>query len=101
MKIPEKVKIGGREYKIEQSEHRAAGNGDDICGEVWWSRNSIYLYENLPEDGKAATLLHEIIHAIFHHCGRFKQRDDEGLVNALAEGIFQVINDNPEMFRNE
>jgi len=101
MKIPAKVKIGWREYRIEQGEHRIADNGGDLYGEIQYEQGRIYIYDKQSEENKAVSLLHEIIHGILYLCGREKQRGDEGLVTALSENLYQVIKDNPEMFRGK
>lgn len=98
MNIPEKVKIGWREYRIVQGEHRTADKGGDLYGEIKYEENEIYLYNRLSLDEKAVTLLHEIVHGVLYLSGRNKERNDEGLVTAISENLYQVIKENPELF---
>jgi hypothetical protein len=98
--IPEKVKIGWREYQVAQEEHRNADDGkNDLWGEINYDRNKIYIYDKQPEEVKPVTLLHEIVHGIFYLSGHSEWRDNEDLVNCVAENLYQIILDNPEMFK--
>jgi len=98
MNIPEKVKIGWREYEIVQGEHRTGADGGDLYGEISYENNKIYIYDKLDADNKAVTLLHEIIHGIFYLAGRTDNRNDEGLIECLSENLYQVIKENPKIF---
>lgn len=93
MQIPEKIKIGWREYTVEKGEKRFCQSGD-LCGEIDYGAKVIYLYEGLDNEEMANTFLHEIIHGIFEYMGR---EQDEGLVVALTEGLYQVLRDNPDV----
>lgn len=50
-----------------------------------------------------ATLLHEIIHAVDNSSGLCRlggnQRENEELVEALAQGFLQVFTDNPDLLK--
>lgn len=98
MNIPERVKIGWREYTIEQGEHRTDEKGGDLYGQIEYEAGKIYLYEKLDNDNKAVTLLHEIIHGILYLAGRTKDRKNEGLIECLSENLYQVIKENPGLF---
>ncbi|MFA5252670.1 MAG: hypothetical protein WC454_08825 [Phycisphaerae bacterium] len=99
MSVPEKVKIGWRTYEINQNEHKTSDNGkNDLWGEIDYDRNKIYIYEKQPEEVKPVTLLHEIVHGIFCLSGHSDWRDNEDLVNCIAENLYQVILDNPGLF---
>lgn len=97
MTIPESVKLGWRNYRILQDEHRCSEEGD-LSGEIDYANSVIYIYDKLSEDEKCVTLLHEIIHGIFYLSGRKKQMNDEPLIECLSENLYQVIKDNPGMF---
>ena len=98
MNIPDKVKIGWREYKINQGEHRSGRDGGDLYGEIQYEEQTIYLYDKQSEDNKKATLLHEIIHGIFFVSGHHEWRENEELIECLTENLYQVIKDNPSLF---
>lgn len=98
MKIPNKIKIGWRVYEIEQGEHRSNSRGYDLYGEIQYEQNKIYLYDKQGEENKCVSLLHEILHGIGYMIGNDDFRNNEGLITALAENLYQVIKDNPELF---
>lgn len=99
MNIPDKVKIGWREYSVKQDEHRTGDNGGDLYGEIVYDKNEIYLYDKQDEESKKVTLIHEMLHGIFYMCGRGKNRKDEDLITALSENLYQIIKDNPDIFK--
>jgi hypothetical protein len=99
LNIPDKVKIGWREYVISQGEHRSGSKGGDLYGEIEYEEQTIYLYDKQGEENKSATLLHEIIHGIFYISGHDKWRENEELINTIAENLYQVIKDNPDIFK--
>jgi hypothetical protein len=96
MKIPEKVKIGGLTYTVEETQHITFGS--DYNGEVLYRDLKI----NLRPTARACmerTFLHEIIHAVFRNLGYTEH--DEGKVDELAGALYALIVDNPEVFAME
>jgi len=107
MKIPKKLKIGGHVYKITHpyifterydrggdcsnitKELRIVGEQDE--GEV---RSESYI---------SVVFLHEILHAIDHQSGlqQFIGDGGEERIEALSEGLFQVLRDNKLRFDEE
>lgn len=51
------------------------------------------------EDERVVTFLHEVVHGIFHSYCNSKWNDDEDLVECVAEGLFQLVRDNPKLFK--
>ena len=98
MNIPESVKIGWRNYAIEPGEHRSGDTGGDLYGEITYEKRKIFLYDKIDEDEKNVTLLHEIFHGILYNMGS-ALRTDENFVTAFSENLYQVIKDNPNMFK--
>ena len=99
MNIPDKVKIGWREYAIEQGEHRSGDKGGDLYGEIEYLKQTIYLYDKQSDDNKKVTMLHEIIRGIFYISGHEKWRENEELIDTIAENLYQIIKDNPDIFK--
>lgn len=99
MNIPETVKIGWRNYNVEQGEHRAGDNGGDLYGQIHYEKRKIFLYDKLDEDEKSVTFLHEIAHAILYNMGS-ELRSDENFVTAFTENLYQVMKDNPGLFKD-
>ena len=68
-------------------------------GEIDVFEGVIYIEDNAPR-GQLITLLHEIIHAILYSAGYSNLDDeehDEKFVDAIANGLYTVIKDNPEL----
>ncbi len=97
MKIPEKIKIGWKEFKVtiaEPSEVLKSG-GDDCYGDIYWDKNEIRLNSNNDDDQQQATLLHEIIHGVSSMTSLDLSED---IVLRLGNGLYTVIKDNPGLF---
>jgi hypothetical protein len=97
LNIPDKVKIGWRNYIVTQGEHRGCDDGD-IYGQIEYEKRKIYLYKELDQDEKSVCLLHEITHGILFNMGN-ELRTNENFVTAFSENLYQFIKDNPNMFR--
>jgi len=98
MKIPQNVKIGWRDYIIKSCEDKRDEGGNLLSGEIDYTNHIISIDKNLSEDEKIVTFIHEMTHGIFHNQGNLKWRDNENLICAVSEGLFQVIKDNPGIF---
>lgn len=99
MKIPASVRIGWRDYTIEFGEERRNDKGTPLNGEIDFTNHIIYIDKNIvSNDEKILTFLHEIVHGIFYSQGHLKWADNEELVSAVSEGLFQLMNDNPKLF---
>jgi len=98
MKIPKQIKIGWRNYTIQSIEDKRDEKGDLLNGEIDYVNHIISIDKNLLEDEKILTFIHEMIHGIFHNQGNLKWRDNENLICAVSEGLFQIIKDNPKVF---
>lgn len=87
MKFPKRLKIGGQWINLVIS--------DDVPGEnngFWDSRKAtIWIYKTMPETEKEVTLIHEILHAMNNE---IPHRE----IEALAQGLYQVIKDNGLVF---
>lgn len=99
MKIPKKVKVGAITYKVKQVDkvNRLDEVGYITTG-LWEPLESvIYIDKNLEEQQKLHGFIHELIHAIFDHCGI---EQDENKVDLIATALHMIIVDNPEIFEN-
>lgn len=96
MKIPNKVRIGGVDYEIKTESNVRIGN-DLAFGKIDYGDCIITLSDT---DGKnhqhrCITLWHEILHGITEHaCLDLPQDDEEKIIDTLAKGIYQVLQDN-------
>lgn len=95
MKIPNVIRIGGVDYEIEEHEH--LNNGVNVlCGSIDYTSSTIKLnYSNQKHQYKCISLLHEIIHGIIHHANlEIDESSEEKIVDTVAKGIYQVLQDN-------
>jgi len=99
MKIPKTIKIGWRDYAIKFVDERRSEEGELLDGEIDFLNHIIYIDNNLfQEDEKVIAFLHEVIHGIFHNQCHSDWCNNEDLVEAVSEGLFQLMRDNPKLF---
>lgn len=94
MNIPKKLKIGDKVYTVEITDKLFLGNAN-VSAEIMY--NDLVIRVSPQAQGKMeADFLHELIHGIFDHLG---YRDhDEKRVDELAQALYMVIVDNPDVF---
>ena len=92
MKIPYSVRIGGVDYKIEYVPHLNDGE------QIMYGQSLIQINpDNQDYQHQCIALWHEILHALLEHA--HVQIDDvELVVDVLAKGIYQVLQDNFHKF---
>lgn len=96
MNIPDSVRIGGVDYKIKII--------PDLRDETKLLQGQIDYYNSLIKlsdtDGaghqmRCIVLWHEILHGIAEHAELdFSKADEETIINVLAKGVYQVLQDN-------
>lgn len=94
MKIPDKIKIGGKVYAIEITDKMDLGI-TNVSAEILYNELAIRVSPQAQQKMKV-DFLHEVIHGILDHLG-YKEHDEKK-VDELANALFMVIEDNPEMF---
>ena len=97
MKIPKSLKIGGKVYSVEITDMLTLGSAN-YSGEILYSDLVIRICPSAKAKMEA-DFVHEMIHGIFSHLGYSEQ--DEKKVDELAEALYAVFVDNPEMFKEE
>ena len=98
VKLPAKVKVGFRTYKINfEYEHE---ENDGYCHH---NDSRLDISKDLKEGTpRGEVVLHEILHAIFHNYGintTMPEDEEEKLVNTLGLALTTVIKDNPTAMR--
>ena len=88
---PQTVNILGLTYEIERS------SSNDTYGHIDFEKQKITIDKNITDDHAKLTLLHEIVHGILYGASFSKEGDDETLVQAIANGLFGIIKDNPRL----
>ena len=56
--------------------------------------------EDVDEQIQKITLLHEVFHIILDNFGIDTGENKEFVVDSLAQGMYQILEDNPELFEN-
>lgn len=99
MNIPESLKIGGHQYKVEFP--YTFTERFDITGQADFVQNLIRIPDancgdKASDSYIAVSLIHEILHCIDHNTGHniFEGSEGEKKIEGLSEGIFQVLVDN-------
>lgn len=94
MKIPENIKIGGKTYAVEITDNLMLGRAS-YTAEVDYLNLKIRILPNAKEKMEA-DFLHEMTHAILDFLGY--REHDEKHVDELAQSLYMVVQDNPEVF---
>ena len=97
MHIPEKIKVGYRNYKLEEWKQTVA-SANEAHGQ-FFSKEGIIGYAS-DEKGvsHANTLLHECLHAIIYQWNmELDDKVEEQVVNGLANGLTTIFVDNPKL----
>ena len=56
--------------------------------------------EGVDEQIQKITLLHEVFHIILDNFGIDTGESEEFVVDSLSRGMYQILEDNPELFEN-
>lgn len=97
MYIPKSIKIGGKNYAVEISENFYFGAAN-VKAEILFDEQIIRVKQGHTETMQCA-FLHEMIHGILEFVGETEH--DEKFVEAIAQALFAVITDNPEVFAKQ
>mgnify|MGYP003419086467 CR=1 FL=1 len=98
MNIPDTVKIGGYNYKVDHHDGPIPSGSHVYDGLYDSTINTITLSDIGDKSYKDTVFLHELIHGIIYvYCA---DKQDEEFVEQFAKGLYQVIFDNPKIFEN-
>jgi Zn-dependent peptidase ImmA (M78 family) len=85
MKIPETIKIGNITYEIKIKKlKKTLGLHKPI-------KQQIILSENMSEEMTRNTFFHELVHALFFQVGAVNERQNEVLVQSLANELEKLF----------
>ena len=101
MKKYDHLKIGGHGVEVKFYKRREmSGN----IGESWNVENIIRICEDYPESQQEEALIHELLHHVMSNLVYPYKKEDataihsEITVEALAQGLYQVLKDNEIVF---
>ena len=94
--IPEKIKIGYKEYRLEKWKQTVA-SANEAQGQFFAKEGIIGYTDDEKGVSHANTLLHEIIHAIVYQWNIDVVEKEETIVNGLTNGLTTVLVDNPKL----
>lgn len=88
MKIPKKIKIGGRTYEVVLKSEKD-GNTHQGSASSWFLK--IWIEKEQPQEAIEETLIHEIVELIKANNNLEMSHQT---VSTLANGFYQVLKDN-------
>ena len=88
----EKIKIGYKTYDIVYDNEYL--DEKELTGEIDYYNKKIIVRNDRDEVEFLNTFIHEILHGIFYQSGDRNLKEDENLINCIANGLTQVIVDN-------
>lgn len=96
MNIPDKVKIGYKDYEVKKIAGKVMDN-DTVCyGVIHYNDGLIQISTIYSDDQQKCAFVHEALHGIDDI---FDIGLEERQVQQLAKGLYQVIKDNPDIFK--
>ena len=97
MNIPDKIKIGYREYKLEEWKQTIA-SANEAQGQFFAKAGIIGYTAEEKGVSHANTLIHECLHAIIYQWSmELDDKVEELVVNGLANGLTTILVDNPKL----
>jgi len=99
MRVPKKVRVNGVDYPIEITKDPILVEHRECLGAVTYYKHIIQIKkgDDVDEQQRCETLLHEIIHVILDD-REIDFEDDESIAEQFARAWYQIIEDNPTMF---
>lgn len=82
-----KVNICGVTHTVKECEDKF--DADTHFGQIDYKKCEILVNKELSEESKVETICHEMVHGIFVHLGYNNLANDEQLVQALGNAIYQ------------
>jgi len=97
MERPEKIKIGYREYALEEWKQTVA-SANEAQGQFFAKEGVIGYTAEETGVSHANTLIHECLHAIIYQWNMdLDEKVEELVVSGLANGLTTIFVDNPKL----
>lgn len=99
--IPLKVRVGYQDITVHVISPEEDGRLEDSEGFYQSSKAMICINNKQCASEQFATLIHEMLHAVFYTHGMREIIEDkdreEYIVNTMAAGVIQIFRDNPSL----
>lgn len=101
MKIPDSIRIGSMDYKVELVNAPLVLDGKEVCGMIEYMNHTIKVRTDCNDiQAQEQTFLHEIVHGIIYERNLdIRNSDEETIVDEIATSLHQIIRDNPIIFK--
>ena len=97
METPNKIKIGYREYKLEEWKQTVA-SANEAQGQFFAKEGVIGYVATEKGVSHANTIIHECLHAIIYQWNMdLEEKVEELVVSGLANGLTTIFVDNPKL----
>ena len=97
MDTPDKIKIGYRDYKLEEWKQTVA-SANEAQGQFFAKEGIIGFTAEEKGVSHANTIIHECLHAIIYQWNMdLEEKVEELVVNGLANGLTTIFVDNPKL----
>lgn len=99
MIIPNKVKIGYKDYDVTLVDGKLVSSENEICyGLIEYDKASIKIAKENDIDQQKCALIHECLHGIDN---LFETNLSEDQIRLISKGLYDFIKTNPSIFKNE
>ena len=95
MKHSKYLKILGKKIKIVFRDMTE----ENVCGHYLYNKNMIEINNTLDVATQQITLLHELIHAVFHRAGIHNANVSHDIEEVIADQVSKVILENFKLTR--
>lgn len=101
MNIPEKIRIGNYDYSVNQSDKTLVLKAEQCKATIDFDFHQIKIDTSIQDkQGQEQSFLHEVVHGIINERSLdLANSDEETIVEEISKGLYQVIRDNPDIFR--
>ena len=96
MKQLREVKVGAMTYSFSEIPNLRDGE-KEIDAQVNYTTVEMRIRKGLCRDRRSTCILHEAVHAILENAG---QEASEGMVDAIAYGMYALLSDNPGLVKH-
>ncbi|MGL5712276.1 MAG: hypothetical protein ACRCXT_20865 [Paraclostridium sp.] len=98
MIIKDSVKIGAMQYKVTCVDEDIILENQLCNGTIDYENLIITISNNRARQKQEETFIYEVLHGIIRDRNLILE-DEEMIVDEISKGLYQVIKDNPEIFK--